>query len=47
MAAIGPEQAAIYGLSTNKNNRIYNHGYEFDVEKKLIVKANLDSRKKS
>jgi hypothetical protein len=31
MAAIGPEQAAVYGLSTNKNKGMYNHGYEFDV----------------
>jgi hypothetical protein len=47
MAAIGPEQAALYGLSANKNNGIYNHGYKFDVEKKLIVEANLDGRKNS
>jgi hypothetical protein len=39
MAAIGPEQAALYGLSANKNNGIYNHGYEFDIEKKLSVEA--------
>ncbi len=47
MAAIGPEQAAPYGLSPNKNNGIYNHGYEFDVEKKLIVEANVDGRTNS
>jgi hypothetical protein len=39
MAAIGPEQAAPDGLSANKNNGIYNHGYKFGVEKKLSVQA--------
>jgi hypothetical protein len=38
MAAIGPEQTALFGLSINKNNGTYNNrGYKFDVEKKLIV----------
>jgi hypothetical protein len=47
MAAIGPEQAALYGLYINENNGIYNHGYKFDVEKKLCVEANLDGRTNS
>jgi hypothetical protein len=34
MTAIEPEQAALYGLSMNKNNGIYHHGVEFAVEKK-------------
>jgi hypothetical protein len=45
MAAIVPEQTAIYGLSTNKNNGIYNHGYKFDIEKKLSVQASYQSFK--
>jgi hypothetical protein len=47
MAGIGPEQAALYDLSINENNGIYNRGYEFDVMKKLSVEANLDGRKNS
>jgi hypothetical protein len=39
MVAIRWEQAALYGLSINENNGIYNNGYKFDVEKKLCVKA--------
>ncbi len=39
MAAIGPQQAALYGLSMNENNGIYSQGYAFDVEKKLSVEA--------
>jgi hypothetical protein len=47
MEAIGPEQAALYGLSINENNGIYNNGYEFDVDKKLSVEVNLDGRTNS
>ncbi len=39
MAAIGPEQAAHCGLSTNKNNGIYNRRFQFDVVKKLSFEA--------
>jgi hypothetical protein len=39
MTAIEPEQAAVYGLSMNKNNGIYNHGVKFAVEKKWRVEA--------
>jgi hypothetical protein len=42
-AAIGPEQLAIYGLSTNKNNGIYFHGLEFDAVKKLSFEASYTS----
>jgi hypothetical protein len=36
MATIEPGQAALYGLSSNKNNgRIYNHRVEFGIEKKV------------
>jgi hypothetical protein len=46
MAAIGPEEAAIYGLSTNKNKGIHNHGYEFDAEKKFSVQASYQISKR-
>jgi hypothetical protein len=46
MAAIGPEEAAIYGLSANKNNGIYNDGYEFEVEKKFSVQASYQISKR-
>jgi hypothetical protein len=40
MAVIELEQTAlVYGLSINKNNGIYNHGVEFDIEKKLRVEV--------
>jgi hypothetical protein len=40
MAAIEPEQAALYHISINKeSNVIYNQGVEFCIEKKLRVEA--------
>jgi hypothetical protein len=33
------QQAALYGLSINKNNGIYNHGVKFGIETKLRVKG--------
>jgi hypothetical protein len=47
VAAIGPEQAAQYGLSINKNNGIYNHGYKFDLEKKLSAEASYERFKEA
>jgi hypothetical protein len=37
MAAIELEQMALYYISINKNNGIYNHSVEFDIAKKLRV----------
>jgi hypothetical protein len=39
MAAIGPEQAALHSLSTNKNNGFYNRVFKLDVVKFLSVKV--------
>ena len=47
MATIGPEQVALYGLSTNKNNGIYSHGVKFDVMKKLSVEESYQHFKEA
>jgi hypothetical protein len=47
VAAIRPEQAALYGLSTNKKNEIYNPGFKFDVEKRLSVKVSYQHCKEA
>jgi hypothetical protein len=47
MAALGPEQAALYGISMNENNGICSHGYAFDVEKKLSVKVSYQRFKEA
>jgi hypothetical protein len=39
VATIEPEQTALYSLSINKNNGIYNHGVEFGIETELRVEA--------
>jgi hypothetical protein len=43
----GAEQAALYGLSTNKNNGIHNCGFKFDVLKKLSVKVSYQRLKEA
>jgi hypothetical protein len=41
MAAIEPEQAALYGLFINKSNGIYNHGVELlDLVKVVQIPSN-------
>jgi hypothetical protein len=44
MAAIGLEQAALYGLSTNKDNEVYNRGFNFDMVNKLSTLERLSSK---
>jgi hypothetical protein len=46
MTAIEPEQVALYCLSVNKNNGIYNPGAQSGIEEKLRVKASYQHFRK-
>jgi hypothetical protein len=37
----------LYNLSVNKNNGIYNRGYNFDIEKKLSVEVSYQGFKEA
>jgi hypothetical protein len=47
MAAIEPEQVALYSLSRTKKYRIYNPGVKFDIEKRMSVKGSYQRCKKA
>jgi hypothetical protein len=47
MACIGPEYAALHGLSVNKNGGTYQHGGASSIDKKLTVAASYQHLKEA